>query len=57
LGERVWLNRKKTPIPKHFLSIINILNIISGVGTKTPIPVIKAGCIECLKYWNYLECR
>ena len=33
LGERVWLNRKKTPIPEHFQPIIKTLNIISGIGT------------------------
>jgi Family of unknown function (DUF6653) len=31
-GERVWLNRKKSPIPKHHLRLILILNIITGLG-------------------------
>ena len=33
LGERVWLNRKKIPIPKHHQPIINILNTISAIGS------------------------
>ncbi len=31
-GERVWLNKKKSPIPKHHLKAILILNIITGLG-------------------------
>ena len=33
LGERVWLNRKRIPIPEHHLPLIYILNTISGLGT------------------------
>lgn len=32
LGERVWLNRKQTPIPKHHNAIIAITNTINAVG-------------------------
>ena len=32
LGERVWLNRKRIPIPEHHQPVINILNAISGIG-------------------------
>jgi len=31
-GERVWLNRKKIPIPKHHRIIPNILNAVQGIG-------------------------
>ena len=31
-GERVWLNRKKIPIPKHHRIIPNILNVVQGIG-------------------------
>ena len=31
-GERVWLNRKKIPIPEHHRIIPNILNVVQGVG-------------------------
>ena len=33
LGERVWLKRKRIPIPEHHRPIINIINTISGLGT------------------------
>lgn len=33
LGERVWLNRKKVPIPEHFDRIIMVLNSINGLST------------------------
>ena len=33
LGERVWLNRKRIPIPEHHRPIINILNTISAIGS------------------------
>jgi hypothetical protein len=32
LGERVWLNRKDIPIPKHHNHAIRALNIITGLG-------------------------
>jgi len=32
LGERVWMNRKKVPIPEHHRLLPNILNAISGLG-------------------------
>jgi len=32
LGERVWLNRKKTPVPIHHNILPNILNWVSGIG-------------------------
>lgn len=32
LGERVWLNNKAIPIPKHHLKILPILNTIAGAG-------------------------
>ena len=31
-GERVWLNRKQIPIPKHHRIIPNILNAVQGIG-------------------------
>ncbi len=33
LGERVWLNRKKVPVPQHHRVAPHILNAITGVGT------------------------
>jgi len=33
LGERVWINRKKIPIPDHHGRVISILKTISIVGT------------------------
>lgn len=33
LGERVWLNRHKVPIPQHHLRIGHILNAISALAT------------------------
>jgi hypothetical protein len=32
LGERVWLNRSKVPIPVHHARMATILNILAGVG-------------------------
>ncbi|WP_323769755.1 DUF6653 family protein [Antarctobacter sp.] len=32
LGERVWLARKKTPIPAHHARAAMILNILAGIG-------------------------
>jgi hypothetical protein len=32
LGERVWLNRKRTPVPQHHRILPNLLNVLSGVG-------------------------
>ncbi len=33
LGERVWLNRKEVPIPRHHIKAIRALNIITGLGS------------------------
>ena len=33
LGERVWLNRKEIPIPRHHNNAIGVLNTITGVGS------------------------
>ncbi|MGI5835057.1 MAG: DUF6653 family protein [Chloroflexota bacterium] len=32
LGERVWLNRNRIPIPGHHSFLPNLLNVVSGVG-------------------------
>lgn len=32
LGERIWLARYQTPIPKHHADAANLLNIISSIG-------------------------
>jgi len=32
LGERVWLNRKKVPIPEHHRFVPNLLSGVSGLG-------------------------
>ncbi|WP_068086383.1 DUF6653 family protein [Polycladidibacter stylochi] len=32
LGERIWLNRKQEPIPRHLGVMINVLNQISALG-------------------------
>jgi len=32
LGEWVWMNRKKVPVPKHHLFMPNILSAISAIG-------------------------
>ena len=32
LGERVWLNRKETPVPTHHKIMPNILSGVSGIG-------------------------
>jgi hypothetical protein len=32
LGERVWLNRKKVPVPKYHRTLPNILSIIASIG-------------------------
>ncbi|MEC5129472.1 DUF6653 family protein [Verrucomicrobiales bacterium BCK34] len=31
-GERVWLNRKKLPIPSHHARWATVLSVVSGVG-------------------------
>lgn len=31
-GERIWLNRKKVPIPEHHRMMPRILNAVQGVG-------------------------
>lgn len=32
LGERIWLKRKEVSIPEHHRPIINVLNVVSGIG-------------------------
>ena len=32
LGERVWLNRDKVPVPNHHRMVIYVLNLVSGAG-------------------------
>lgn len=32
LGERVWLNRDKVPVPVHHRTVPNILSAVSGIG-------------------------
>ena len=32
LGERVWLNRKDIPVPRHHYKIINLLTVVSSIG-------------------------
>ncbi len=32
LGERVWMNRKETSIPKHHFYMPNILSVVGGIG-------------------------
>lgn len=31
-GERVWINRKTVPIPRHHAAMAHILNAVGGVG-------------------------
>ncbi len=32
LGERVWLNRKRVPVPRHHRILPNILSIVASIG-------------------------
>ncbi len=32
MGERVWLNRKKIPVPEHHKILPNILSVVSSMG-------------------------
>lgn len=32
LGERIWVNRDKVPIPAHHTTVPNALNVASGIG-------------------------
>jgi hypothetical protein len=32
LGERVWLNRDRIPVPEHHRRVPNILSAVSGIG-------------------------
>ena len=49
LGERVWLNRKEIPIPKHHRIVPNILTGVSGVG----LPFVIWG-VWRLEIWQTL---
>jgi hypothetical protein len=42
LGERVWKNRNKVPVPAHHKTAPNILNIISLIGMLLSIWAIIA---------------
>ena len=42
LGERVWLNRDRIPVPKHHQRVPNILSIISALG----IPFLILGLVN-----------
>jgi len=46
MGERVWLNRREVPIPKHHAQIAMLLNILAGLGL---IPFVF-GLIQ-LNFW------
>jgi len=48
-GERVWLNKKEHPIPKHHLRAILILNVITGSG----LPFLIAG-LYYLNIWSVI---
>jgi hypothetical protein len=48
-GERVWLNKKEHPLPKHHTKAILILNIITGAG----LPVLGWG-LYALNVWACL---
>lgn len=32
LGERYWVHRDETPVPKHHRSVPHVLNAVSGIG-------------------------
>ena len=32
MGKRVWLNRKKIPVPEHHKILPNILSVVSSAG-------------------------
>ncbi len=32
MGERVWLNRKKVPVPEHHKMFPNILSLVASIG-------------------------
>ena len=49
LGERVWINRKNHPLPKHHLRMIVILNAISFLG----LPFYIYG-LYTLHFWSTL---
>jgi hypothetical protein len=46
LGERIWADRKKIPIPQHHLYIPNILSMVSAIGM---IPFVWG--LYFLKVW------
>ena len=46
LGERVWINRKQNPVPKHHRLVPNLLSIISGLGL---LFLIRG--LWCLNIW------
>ena len=46
LGERVWLNRKNIPVPKHHRLVPNILSGVSGSG----LPFLVWGLWK-LSFW------
>lgn len=46
LGERIWLNRDKIPVPKHHQKVPNILNAISALG----LPFLILGLVKLQIY-------
>lgn len=49
LGERVWLNRDRIPVPPHHRLLPGILNVVSGLG----VPFVIWG-LAALKVWPTL---
>ena len=49
LGERVWINRKKVPIPKEYAFMAMLLNTINGSG----LPFLIYG-LYSFHFWTTL---
>jgi len=49
LGERVWLNRRKIPIPKDYAFMATLLNTINGLG----LPFLIYG-LYSFHFWTTL---
>ena len=50
LGERVWLNRKTIPVPRHHRIMPNLLNVISAAG----LPLLIWGLVQ-YEWWPTLS--
>lgn len=61
LGERVWLNRDKVPVPRHHRTAPHVLNAVTAIGSVLVIwgvvalaiwpTVLGAALIYCGKLW------